>query len=62
MEIYKENITEDYQQFFEQDYNVIIYAGEEPYVKEFHAHSNVDPTILNRFFLQKISRKKMENM
>ncbi|PKK65668.1 BTB-domain-containing protein [Rhizophagus irregularis] len=39
MEIYKENITIDFQQFFEEDYNVIIYAGEEPNVKELHAHS-----------------------
>ncbi|RGB42345.1 BTB/POZ domain-containing protein [Rhizophagus diaphanus] len=39
MEIYKENITNDFQQFFEEDYNVIIYAGEEPKVKELHAHS-----------------------
>lgn len=39
MEIYKENITSDFQQFFEEDYNVIIYAGEEPNVEEFHAHS-----------------------
>ncbi|GBB93014.1 hypothetical protein RclHR1_00210010 [Rhizophagus clarus] len=39
MEIYKENITSDFQQFFEEDYNVIIYAGDEPNVEELHAHS-----------------------
>ncbi|RIA97542.1 BTB/POZ domain-containing protein [Glomus cerebriforme] len=39
MVIYQENITADYQQHFEDDYNVIIYAGEEPNIKEIHAHS-----------------------
>ena len=39
MDIYKEDITNDYQQFSDEDYNVIIYVGEEPNIKEFHAHS-----------------------
>lgn len=39
MDIYKEDITNDFQQFSEEDYNVIIYAGEEPNIKELHAHS-----------------------
>src|SRR6266498_529319 len=39
MNIYREDITNDYQQFFEEDYNVIIHVGEEPNIKKFHAHS-----------------------
>ncbi|RIA97554.1 hypothetical protein C1645_801750 [Glomus cerebriforme] len=39
MDVYQENITPEYQQYFEDDFNVIIYAGEEPNVTEFHAHS-----------------------
>ena len=39
MDIYQENITNDYQKFFEEDYNVIIYAGEGPNIKELRAHS-----------------------
>ncbi|CAB4444560.1 unnamed protein product [Rhizophagus irregularis] len=39
VDIYKEDITNDFQQFSEEDYNVIIYAGEEPNIKELHAHS-----------------------
>ncbi|RIA97553.1 hypothetical protein C1645_801749, partial [Glomus cerebriforme] len=39
MDIYQENISNDYKQFTEEDYNVIIYVGEEPNVTEFHAHS-----------------------
>ena len=39
MNVYQEDITNDYQKFFEDDYNVIIYAGEEPNVKELLAHS-----------------------
>ncbi|RIA97560.1 BTB/POZ domain-containing protein [Glomus cerebriforme] len=39
MDIYQENITSDFQQFFDDDYNVIIYAGKESNIKELHAHS-----------------------
>ncbi|EXX73782.1 hypothetical protein GLOIN_2v1789120 [Rhizophagus irregularis DAOM 181602=DAOM 197198] len=39
MNTYQEDITDDYQQYSEQDYNVTIYAGEEPNITEFHAHS-----------------------
>ena len=39
MDVYQENITNDYQKYFEEDCNVIIYAGEEPNVKELRAHS-----------------------
>jgi hypothetical protein len=33
----------DYKKLFEEEigYDVIIYAGEEPNVKEIHAHSNI---------------------
>src|ERR1700722_4847037 len=36
-------LSNDYKNLFETElgYDVIIYAGEEPNVKEFHAHSNV---------------------
>ena len=33
----------DYEKLFEKEigYDVVIYAGEEPNVKEIHAHSNI---------------------
>jgi hypothetical protein len=36
-------ISNDYKNLFEEEieYDVIIYAGEEPNVKEIHAHSNI---------------------
>ncbi|CAB4404493.1 unnamed protein product [Rhizophagus irregularis] len=36
-------LSSDYEKLFETEigYDVIIYAGEEPNVKEFHAHSNI---------------------
>ena len=37
------HLSNDYAKLFETEleYNVIIYAGEEPNVKEIHAHSNI---------------------
>ena len=36
-------LSNDYKKLFETEvgYDVIIYAGEEPNVKEIHAHSNI---------------------
>ena len=36
-------LSNDYEKLFETEigYDVIIYAGEEPNVKEIHAHSNI---------------------
>jgi hypothetical protein len=36
-------LSSDYEKLFEKEigYDVIIYAGEEPNVKEIHAHSNI---------------------
>ena len=36
-------LSNDYKKLFEKEigYDVIIYAGEEPNVKEIHAHSNI---------------------
>ena len=36
-------LSNDYEKLFEKElgYDVIIYAGEEPDVKEIHAHSNI---------------------
>lgn len=39
MNTYQEDITDDYQQYSDEDYNVMIYVGEEPNITEFHAHS-----------------------
>ena len=38
-----EKLTSDYEKLFEKEigYDVIIYVGEEPNVKEIHAHSNI---------------------
>ena len=36
-------LSNDYEKLFESEigYDVIIYVGEEPNVKEFHAHSSI---------------------
>ena len=36
-------LSSDYEKLFETEigYDVVIYAGEEPNVKEIHAHSNI---------------------
>ena len=36
-------LSNDYEKLFEKEigYDVIIYAGKEPNVKEIHAHSNI---------------------
>ena len=38
-----QELSNDYEKLFETEigYDVIIYAGEEPNVKEFHAHSSI---------------------
>ena len=37
------DLSSDYEKLFETEigYDVIIHAGEEPNVKEIHAHSNI---------------------
>ena len=36
-------LSNDYEKLFETEigYDVVIYAGEEPNIKEIHAHSNI---------------------
>ena len=38
-----QELSSDYEKLFEAEigYDVIIYAGDEPNVKEIHAHSNI---------------------
>ncbi len=50
-------LSNDYEKLFETEtgYDVVIYAGEEPNVKEIHAHSNI--FVLH--FLMNGLRKKM---
>ncbi|POG76247.1 hypothetical protein GLOIN_2v905933 [Rhizophagus irregularis DAOM 181602=DAOM 197198] len=40
---YSQELANDYEKLFEEDedYDVIIYAGENNKVKEIHAHSNI---------------------
>jgi hypothetical protein len=40
---YSQEVTKDFEKLLESDeeYNVIIYAGEGKKVKEIHAHSNI---------------------
>ena len=41
--IFLADLSSDYEKLFETEigYDVIIFAGEEPNVKEIHAHSNI---------------------
>ena len=40
---YSQEVTDDYEELFKTDeeYDVIIYAGENENMKELHAHSNI---------------------
>ena len=51
-------LSNDYEKLFEKEigYDVIIYAGEEPNVKEIHAHSNILSILMNG------PKKKMANL
>ena len=60
-------LSSDYEKLFETEigYDVIIHAGEEPNVKEIHAHSNI-LCIRSQYFRSAFSNecaeKKMENL
>src|ERR1044072_755503 len=60
-------LSNDYEKLFEKEieYDVIIYAGEEPNVKEIHAHSNI-LCIRSQYFRSAFSNewaeKKKENL
>ena len=60
-------LSSDYEKLFETEigYDVIIYAGEEPNVKEIHAHSNIlsiRSKYLRAAFLTNGLRKVMESL
>ena len=54
-------LSSDYEKLFETEigYDVIIYAGEEPNVKEIHAHSNI-LSIRSKYFLAAFSNEWVE--
>ena len=54
-------LSSDYEKLFETEleYDVIIYAGEEPNVKEIHAHSNI-LCIRSQYFRTAFSNKWAE--
>ena len=54
-------LSNDYEKLFETEmgYDVIIYAGEEPNVKEIHAHSNI-LSISSKYFLAAFSNEWVE--
>ena len=54
-------LSSDYEKLFEAEigYDVIIYAGEEPNVKEIHAHSNI-LSIRSQYFRAAFSNELAE--
>ena len=54
-------LSNDYEKLFEKEigYDVIIYAGEEPNVKEIHAHSNI-LSARSKYFLTTFSSEWVE--
>ena len=54
-------LSNDYEKLFEAElgYDVIIYAGEEPNVKEIHAHSNI-LSIRSQYFRAAFSNEWVE--
>ena len=54
-------LSNDYEKLFEEEieYDVIIYAGEEPNVKEIHAHSNI-LSIRSKYFRTAFSKEWAE--
>ena len=54
-------LSSDYEKLFEEEieYDVIIYAGEEPDVKEIHAHSNI-LSIRSKYFRTAFSKEWAE--
>src|SRR5256714_8502611 len=60
-------LSSDYEKLFETElgYDVIIYAGEEPNVKEIHAHSNIlciRSQYFNIAFSNEWAEKRMESL
>ena len=56
-------LSSDYEKLFEIEigYDVIIYAGEEPNIKEIHAHSNI-LSIRSQYFRAALSNEWGEKM
>ena len=56
-------LSSDYEKLFETElgYDVIIYAGEEPNIKEIHAHSNI-LCIRSHYFRSAFSNEWVENV
>ena len=56
-----EELSSDYEKLFEEEigYDVIIYVGEEPNVKEIHAHSNI-LSIRSKYFRTAFSNEWAE--
>ena len=54
-------LSNDYEKLFEEEiaYDVIIYAGEEPNIKEIHAHSNI-LSIRSKYFRTAFSKEWAE--
>jgi hypothetical protein len=54
-------LSNDYEKLFETEigYDVIIYAGEEPNIKEIHAHSNI-LSIRSKYFRAAFSNEWAE--
>jgi len=54
-------LSSDYEKLFETEigYDVVIFAGEEPNVKEIHAHSNI-LSIRSKYFLTAFSNEFAE--
>ena len=54
-------LSSDYEKLFEEEigYDVIIYAGEEPNVKEIHAHSNI-LNVRSKYFRAALSNEWAE--
>ena len=54
-------LSSDYEKLFETEigYDVVIYAGEEPNVKEIHAHSNI-LSIRSEYFRSAFSNERAE--
>ena len=54
-------LSSDYEKLFETEmgYDVVIYAGEEPNVKEIHAHSNI-LSIRSKYFHSAFSNEWSE--
>ena len=54
-------LSNDYEKLFETEigYDVVIYAGEEPNIKEIHAHSNI-LSIRSQYFRTAFSNEWVE--